>query len=32
VGGGSILIDEKKPLQGASEVIKPPYFQVIFSF
>ncbi|XP_064621242.1 uncharacterized protein LOC135484075 isoform X2 [Lineus longissimus] len=28
VGGGSILVDEKKPLQGASEVIKPPYFQV----
>ncbi|XP_072038494.1 uncharacterized protein [Amphiura filiformis] len=28
VGGGSILVDEKRKLKGASKVIKPPHFQV----
>nr|XP_006811539.1 PREDICTED: uncharacterized protein LOC100375797 [Saccoglossus kowalevskii] len=28
VGGGSILVDERRQLQGVSTVIKPPHFEV----
>lgn len=28
VGGGSIIIDDKKPLKGVTQIIKPPYYQV----
>ncbi|XP_038073477.1 uncharacterized protein LOC119741694 [Patiria miniata] len=28
VGGGSILVDEKRGLKGTSKVIKPPHYQV----
>eukprot|EP00111_Clytia_hemisphaerica_P003510 TCONS_00010036-protein len=28
VGGGSILIDVNKPFAGASQIIKPPFYQV----
>ena len=28
VGGGSVLVDERRKLKGTSSVIKPPYYQV----
>ena len=28
VGGGSVLVDEKRQIKGVSRIIKPPHYQV----